>query len=170
MKLAEIVQGNVYVDTNVLYMYLRADPLHLADIEHFLTRVVRGELTAYVSLLVVDELFYRLLLALIKERTRHNPLNVLREDLPGAIADYGPPIAQAVQKLLTLPHFTLVGTELRDFTTMLNNITRFGLLPRDALHVTLMQRLQITQIASDDADFDRVVGIERYWIVNPPIA
>lgn len=47
---------------------------------------------------------------------------------------------------------------------------RFGLLPRDALHVTLMQRLQITQIASDDTDFDRVVGIERYWIVNPPIA
>ncbi len=150
-------------------MYLRADPLHLASIEHFLTRIVRGELTAYVSLLVVDELFYRLLLALIKEHTGRNPLNVLREDLPGAISVYGPPITQAVHNLLTLPHFILVGTDPSDFTTMLNNITQFGLLPRDALHVTLMQRLQITQIASDDADFDRVARLERYWIVNPPI-
>ncbi len=64
MKLAEVSQGVVYVDTNVLYMYLRADPLHLAAIELFLKRVVRGEIAAYVSLFVVDELYYRLLLAL----------------------------------------------------------------------------------------------------------
>ena len=84
-------------------MYLRADPLHLASIEHFLTRIVRGELTAYVSLLVVDELFYRLLLALIKEHTGRNPLNVLREDLPGAISVYGPPLRRQCIICLHLP-------------------------------------------------------------------
>lgn len=51
---------------------------------------------------------------------------------------------------------------------MLNNIRVFKLLPRDALHVAIMQRLQISVIASDDPDFDRVVDIERAWLINPP--
>lgn len=46
MKLDEITRGNVYVDTNVLYMYLRADPVHLPTTERFLQRVVCGDITA----------------------------------------------------------------------------------------------------------------------------
>lgn len=169
MKLAEVSQGVVYVDTNVLYMYLRADPLHVAAIELFLKRVVRGEIVAYVSLLVVDELYYRLLLALVKEDTGRNPLDVLRKDLPGTIVKYGREITIALRKLMALPNIILVGVEPSDFEAMLENITRFALLPRDAVHVTLMQRLGISAIASDDADFDRVVGMERHWIINVPV-
>ncbi|HOU11932.1 MAG TPA: type II toxin-antitoxin system VapC family toxin [Anaerolineae bacterium] len=168
MKLDEVARGHVYVDTNVLYMYLRADPVHLPTIERFLQRVVRGDIAAYVSLLTLDELYYRLLLALIKEHTGRNPLDVLRDDLPGTVARYSDGISSALRKLMGLPHFTLVGLEPRDFERMLENIVRFSLLPRDALHITVLQRLGMTAIASDDADFDCVVGIERLWVVNPP--
>ncbi len=51
---------------------------------------------------------------------------------------------------------------------MLDNIRTFWLLPRDALHVAIIQRLGLTAIASDDVDFDRVEGIERHWVINPP--
>jgi hypothetical protein len=44
----------------------------------------------------------------------------------------------------------------------------FSLLPRDALHLAIIQRLGITAIASDDVDFDRVAGLNRYWVINPP--
>ncbi len=168
MKLDEVASGHVYVDTNVLYMYLRADPAHLPTIECFLQRVVRGDIAAYISLLTLDELYYRLLLALIKEHTGRSPLDVLRDDLPGTVARYSNGITGALRKLMGLPHFTLVGMEAGDFERMLENIARFALLPRDALHITILQRLGITVIASDDADFDRVAGIERLWIVNSP--
>jgi predicted nucleic acid-binding protein len=46
--------------------------------------------------------------------------------------------------------------------------SRFALLPRDALHIAVLQRLGIATIASDDTDFDRVVEIERLWVVNSP--
>lgn len=168
MKLDEVARGHVYVDTNVLYMYLRADPVHLSTIERFLQRVVRGDIAAYVSLLTLDELYYRLLLALVKEHTGRNPLDVLRDDLPGMVARYSDSVSTALRKLVGLPHFTLVGVETGDFEKMLENIAQFSLLPRDALHVTVLQRLGMTAIASDDTDFDRVIGIERHWIVNPP--
>jgi len=167
MKLDEVEQGRVYVDTNVLYMYLRADPVYLPTIERFLQRVVQGDIVAYVSLLTMDELYYRLLLALVREGTGRNPLDVLRDDVPGTVARYGGGITTVLHKLMGLPNLTLVGIEPVDFERMLENITRFALLPRDALHVSVLQRLGMSALASDDTDFDRVAGIERHWVVNP---
>jgi predicted nucleic acid-binding protein len=67
-----------------------------------------------------------------------------------------------------LPHINLVGVDAADFNRMLENIQTFSLLPRDALHVAIVQRLGLSSIASDDTDFDRVRGVERHWVINPP--
>jgi predicted nucleic acid-binding protein len=58
--------------------------------------------------------------------------------------------------------------ETSDFSRMLENIETYGLLPRDALHLALMQRLNLTTIASDDTDFDRVSTVTRHWVINGP--
>jgi predicted nucleic acid-binding protein len=133
-----------------------------------LRRAVRGELSALVGVPVIDELFYRLLLAQVKESTGRNPLEALRENLPGAIATYGPAVDTALRKLLALPRLQLVGVENDDGNKMLDNILLYSLLPRDALHLAIMQRLGVTAIASDDSDFDRVGGVERHWVIHPP--
>ncbi|MDZ4658086.1 MAG: type II toxin-antitoxin system VapC family toxin [Bythopirellula sp.] len=39
---------------------------------------------------------------------------------------------------------------------------QYGLLSNDALTVAVMQHLGLTNIASNDADFDRVPGLARY--------
>ena len=168
MKLDDVSLGSVYVDTNILYMYLRVDPTHLSAIKVFLSRIVRGEIEAFVSIPVMDELFYRLLLARIKETTGRNPIEVLRENQAKAIAAHSDMIEGSLRKLTLLPHINLVGVETTDFNRMLENIKTFSLLPRDALHVAIVQRLGLNGIASDDIDFDRVKGIERHWVINPP--
>jgi len=53
---------------------------------------------------------------------------------------------------------------------MLANSQQYALMPRDALHLAIMQRLKIQDIVSDDADFDRVAQLSRHWIINPPAA
>ena len=50
MKLDELYRGSVYIDTNILYMYLRVDPAHLSAIKVFLSRIVRGQIEAFVCL------------------------------------------------------------------------------------------------------------------------
>ena len=97
MKLDELASGAVYVDTNVWYMYLRTDPVHQQTLTTFFGKVVRGAIEAFVGILVLDELFYRLLLARVKDTTGHNPLEVLRADLPGAIAAYDNAIDTALR-------------------------------------------------------------------------
>jgi predicted nucleic acid-binding protein len=168
MKLDELAGGAVYVDTNVWYMYLRTDPMHQHTLTTFFGRVVRGAIEAFAGILVLDELFYRLLLARVKDATGRNPLEVLRADLPGAIAAHGDAIDTALRKLMALPHVHLISVETADFHGMLNSIMAYGLLPRDALHVTVMQCVGLTVIASDDTDFDRVATLTRHWVINPP--
>jgi len=51
---------------------------------------------------------------------------------------------------------------------MLDGIRLHWLLPRDALHISTMQELELRDIASDDSDFDRVGGVNRHWVLNPP--
>ena len=65
MKLDEFIAGSIYIDTNILYMYLRADLTYLPVIKSFLVRIVKGEIQAFISIPVLDELYYRLLLARI---------------------------------------------------------------------------------------------------------
>jgi predicted nucleic acid-binding protein len=148
-------------------MYLRADPEHLPTIRVFLGRVINGEIEAFVGVPVLDELFYRLLLARIKDVTGRNPLNVLRENLVGVVEDHGELIRNAIQQIVSLPNMNLVGVEVDDGDSMFQNIVMHKLLPRDALHLAIMQRLNISMIASDDTDFDRVNEFSRLWVINP---
>ena len=168
MKLDELADGSLYLDTNVLYMYLRADPAHLPTLTTFFSRVVRGAIEAFIGIPVLDELFYRLLLARVRDATGRHPLEVLRADLAGTIAMHSDAIDAALRKLVALPHVHLVGVETADFSSMLDNIKTYGLLPRDALHVTPMQRVSLMAVASDDTDFDRVTTVTRHWVINPP--
>jgi len=167
MKLDEFIAGSIYIDPNVLYMYLRADLAYLPVIKSFLDRIVRGEIKAFISIPVLDELYYRLLLALIKDATDRNPIDILRENQKNAIDEHNLSIEKAVRRLVALPHITLTGVEVGDLDNMLLNIREFSLLPRDALHLAIIHRLGINTVASDDTDFDRVEGLERHWIVNP---
>lgn len=49
-----------------------------------------------------------------------------------------------------------------DITAMRQAIMVTGLLPRDAIHLSVMRRLGITAIASDDDDFDRCTDITLF--------
>ena len=122
MKLDDVSRGSVYVDTNILYMYLRVDPVHLSTVKAFLSRIVRGEIEAFVSIPMLDELFYRLILARIKKTTGRNPIEVLRENQAEAIAAHSNVIDSSLRKLVLLPHINLVGVETIDFDRMLGNI------------------------------------------------
>jgi len=122
MKLDEVSSGALYVDTNVWYMYLRADAATRPILTTFVGRVVRGVCDAFVGIPVLDELFYRLLLARVQDATGRHPLEELRADRTGAIRDHGPAIDTALRQLVSLPHIHLVGVETSDFSRMLGNI------------------------------------------------
>lgn len=74
-------------------------------------------------------------------------------DLVATISTHAKAIKTVIHKIISLPHINVAGVEKVDLERMLANITDFFLLPRDALHLAIIQRLGLVQIASDDMDF-----------------
>jgi predicted nucleic acid-binding protein len=69
-----------------------------------------------------------------------------------------------LEAIYAIEHLDIVGVT-RDIPLLALDIAdKYGLKPRNAFHVAVMQTLHETIIASDDADFDRVPWIRRVKI------
>jgi predicted nucleic acid-binding protein len=91
----------LYLDTTVPYALLRSlDPA----VRKLFGRIETGELHAYTSVLTFDELTYRLLLALIRDRYGGSALDKLRAAEVQMISEFYPQIATALARLRTFPN------------------------------------------------------------------
>lgn len=70
-------RGNaIYLDTMVPYALLRGID---EEVKRFFERIEGGEIQAYTPVLTFDELAYRLILALVRDRYDGSPLDLLRQ-------------------------------------------------------------------------------------------
>ena len=74
--IAQFSGAALYLDTTAFYALLRALEPAAKDL---FNRIERGDYRAYTSVLTFDELSYRLLLALIRDRYPGSPLDQLRQ-------------------------------------------------------------------------------------------
>jgi hypothetical protein len=107
-------------------------------------------------------------LAKIKEQYKQNPLEVLRAHPSEAITSCSKNIRWALSRFVKLPHLHIAAVETSDLNQMFDNISAYSLLPRDALHLAVIQRMGLTDLVTDDRDFDRVSWLQRHWVFNPP--
>lgn len=159
MRVDELIDGHLYADTNLFYMFLRREEKHRMIIRPFLKRVIQGQIELCVSPLMADELFYRLLLTRIKEVYGKTPQDVLRADSVIPIRRLSTELSVVLQRTFRLPHLHLISIEVDDIFRMLKNAQQYALMPRDALHLAIMQRLSLQDIVTDDTDFDRVSNL-----------
>ncbi|RMF94344.1 MAG: PIN domain-containing protein [Nitrospinota bacterium] len=157
-------QGEIYVDTMVFYILLRAEQRVRPTIRDFFARIETGRIMAFTSGLTFDELAYRLLLALIKDRYGGSPLEHLRDREVALLQELSPVVIPKLQLLQRFPHLHLVEITSQDIRVMLQNMLEYPLRPRDALHLATMQRLNCLNLASNDQHFDVVPGIQRFSI------
>jgi predicted nucleic acid-binding protein len=161
MPLPDFKGSTLYLDTMIPYALLR-------DIEPAATvlfeRIRAGELHAYTSVLTFDELIYRSLLALVRERYPGSPLDHLRNRKAQMVAEFYPLLATALARLRDFPNLTWLEVTVADLTQMSENIGVYHILPRDALHLAAMQKCSCFDLVSHDADFDRVPSVRRYTL------
>lgn len=167
MKVSEFKTGRFYIDTNFFHHFLRPDPKYKPLTDRLFQRIEDGEVRAFTTVLVFDELAYRLLLALVKDKYDGNPLGLLRAKHQHMLTEFYPTVAKTIGKVKSIPHLEILDITGTDINGMLKNMSKFLLMPRDALHISVMKRNRLKYIASDDRSFDCVEDIERIWLYNP---
>jgi predicted nucleic acid-binding protein len=166
-SITEFLEGQIYLDTMMFYIFLRAEPEARPAIGAFFERIEKGTITAYTSVLTFDELAYRLILALIKDKYGGSPLNRLRNEERAMLIEFVPVIVPKLQLLKAFPHLHLVGVGPADLDAMLTNMLDYSLRPRDALHLAAMRWANCANLASNDQHFDAIPDITRFAIVLP---
>ena len=168
VSLDEFAGAQIYVDTMLFYTLLRAEDRIRPIVQRFFSRIESGEILAYTSVLAFDELAYRLILGLIKDRYGGSPLEHLRAREADILKEMAPAIMPKLQSLRAFPNLAVTEITYRDIDAMLRNMLDYPLKPRDALHLATMQRLCCFDLASNDHHFDEIGEIRRFSIPRSP--
>jgi predicted nucleic acid-binding protein len=160
-RLSSFRGSRIYVDTMIPYALLRGIDL---GVRLFFDRVECGEITAHASVLVFDELAYRLLLALIRGHYGQSPLNMLRKGEETMMAEFYPTLLPKLADLAAFPNLVVETVGLGDWTLAQQLMARHALRPRDAMHLATMVRIGCLDLASNDSHFDRAEKVRRFSI------
>jgi predicted nucleic acid-binding protein len=160
--LASFTGTALYLDTMIPYALLRGiEPAARV----LFARIEAGELQAFTSVLTFDELAYRMLLALVRDRHGGSPLEQLRANEAQMIAEFYPRIAPHLARLRTFRNLLLVDLTSADLDAMDEAMRLYHVRPRDALHLAAMQKVGCLDLVSQDPDFDRIPIVQRYTLV-----
>lgn len=161
---ANFTGETIYLDTMILYEFLRTEEEQVIAL---FKRIEAGEITAHTSVLTIDEVSYRMMLAFIKDQTGGSALDQLRRDKTKWIQSIYPQLQPQLQRMQGFPNLHLTAVETDDLTRMHNAVRQYQLMPRNALHFAAMQKVNCLNIVSEDGDFDRIPHVQRYTL-RPP--
>ena len=163
MTFANLATGDsVFVDANTLTYHFEPHVRWGPACTHLLQRIENQQLVGYTSSHVIAEVSHRLMtieahklfgwqITGIGNRLRTNPIEVRKLAL----------FRTSVEKLLQGKLQVLIVTPAL-LAVAAGLCQQLGLLTNDGLIVAVMQTHGLTNIASNDSDFDRVTGIARY--------
>jgi predicted nucleic acid-binding protein len=163
MIFTDLLAGTaVFVDANPLVYHFSRHPQFGAACTALLDRIERGELSGCTTTHVLSETAHRLMtleaITLLNlpaagsgNRLRTHPADVSRLTLLRRAIEQ---LVQGNLRILPVPANLLAAA--------VGLSQQIGLLTNDGLIVAVMQANGLTDIASLDADFDRVPGLTRY--------
>ena len=129
----------MYVDSNI-FIYAAIDNTEKGEkARKIIEKITKGELKAYVSPLVWDEVTW-----VVQKFTNRD-------------------VALEVGKLiLELP---LIWLDI-SYETVKSSVNFYerGMNPRDAVHLGVMEEYNISEILTEDKDFDKIPEIRRYGL------
>jgi len=163
MRFSGLASGSsVFVDANVFVYSFAPDPQFGPDCEQLLERIENHDLAGFTTTHVLSDVAHRLMTleacatfgwpyAGIAQRLSRHPADVQRRFRYRQAIDAI--LAVGVQTLATAARHVVAGAAVSQ---------QYGLLSNDALLVAVMLDHAMTQLASYDADFDRVPGVARF--------
>jgi predicted nucleic acid-binding protein len=153
--------ASLFVDANPLVYYFASDPLLGAACARLVRRAQNQELRAFISTHVLSEVAHKLMAveAAIQFGWKSKVVQHLKQQ-PNKVQHLSM-FRQAIQQVPQLGIQVLsIAPMLIDAGALVSQQT--GLLTNDALIIAIMQTHGLTNLASNDPDFDRVPGINRY--------
>ncbi len=154
--------SSIFLDANCLVYDVTLHPTHGPACKRLLVRIENKDLRGYTSAAVLAEASHRLMTIEVADRLSR-PLagmaNWLRRH-PAEIQQCKI-LRQALDEVAAIP-LTILPVNGTHVSRAADLSIQLGLVANDALIVAVMHEHNLTDLASNDTDFDRVQGLTRY--------
>jgi predicted nucleic acid-binding protein len=163
MRFSDIPAGaRVFVDANTFVYHFAPHPVLQSPCQELLERITRGEIVGLTSIDVLSDVAHRLMTFEAADKYGW-PLTGIANRLKQHPAELQT-LVKCRQCVQEVPNFAaqVLSVELSHVVSAASLSQQHGLLSGDALVVAIMLTHGVTNLASHDADFDRVPSIARY--------
>ncbi|RLJ01637.1 MAG: hypothetical protein DRP10_03600 [Candidatus Aenigmatarchaeota archaeon] len=161
------LKETIFIDANIFSYHHLNHPKFGEICTKFLQRVENGEINAVTSSLVIDEVAFVILVEkgceILKTDKTWKVKERIKEDKEFAKNCY-----EAVKQFLSYINFlqeiglSIVEIRFEDINLSTDIASQYMLLPHDAIHISVMKKYGIKNIATADPDFIRVKEI-KVW-------
>jgi len=153
-------ETRIFIDANI-FLYGILDHWKYGGVcKVFLEEVNNGKYNGVTSILVCNEVFHRVMVAEIVEKYGIEPKSVVSylKNNWDIIKELNKAWI-TVDVIKQMENLKIIGVDRNIFDIALRYSKRYGLLSNDATHLATMKIYGITNIATNDKDFERVEWI-----------
>jgi len=152
----------VFVDANIFVYHFSGPTEYTDSCARFLQRIEEGKLTGITSTLVIAETLHRLMIIEATSKLqiepkgavhylKHHPLDVKK------LTEH-----TKVPERISLLGVKILPIEIEDIHKCNEIKNEYGLLTNDAITLAVMRRYHLTNIATNDPDFERISDL-KVW-------
>ncbi|MCD6467611.1 MAG: PIN domain-containing protein [Methanomicrobia archaeon] len=148
---------DIFVDANI-FIYNAVDHEKYGQSStDFLLRIEKEEIKAFTDSLVLDEVFFKILIAEASKYTETKNIKDLRKIIRSSKAVYNP-VKEYRDYIseLSLSGLKILSVDSKIALDSIDIAEKYNLLTADAIHVTTCRFYNIKNIATKDKDFGRV--------------
>lgn len=152
----------IYIDANIFLYIILKNREYEHNCKKFLNSIEKGEIRGIISPLVIDEVTFKIIVENIKSHLKlESNISVLKKlDKQPSLIDITKPAL--ITFLFIIKNYTGLNIVSVSSTTgikIFSHITDNNLLPRDALHLSIMEQYNVKHIATNDPHFDKISSI-----------
>jgi predicted nucleic acid-binding protein len=153
--------ATIFIDANIFLNTILSAGKESESCARFLEMADAGDFPSATSVIVLNEVLHRLLIAsIVKSSGVGSDSAVHHMKLhPEQVRDAGT-VWEVMDDIRSIRSMKIYGISLATFERSLAIMQEWGLLGNDALHIACMEEHSIGAIATYDRDFSRVYGIK----------
>jgi predicted nucleic acid-binding protein len=149
----------IFIDANIFTYLLTGHPIHGRACQKLLEKVENGDLDAYISPLVIDEVSYVLMVQMAREKGGPADAKSIKQEMFADWQECLAPVSEFhnyLDLLVSTGHLKVLSLDYSISRIALQCAKEYRLLPRDALHAGCCKAFGIKEMDTNDGDFKRV--------------
>lgn len=152
----------VFVDSNIFIYHFSNFEKFAASCLAFFQRIEDGKISGYTSTIVLAEVLHRLMVIEASKKFDIQPKNVVKylkenPDKVSSLTDH-PKSVDFIERI----GISILPVTAHDLRASIDLKGAYGLLTIDAINVSVMKNNDLTTIASNDGDYERVGFLRQF--------